>query len=159
MLYGVSSLMMNFYMPALMALLSNALMGLSDEFIQEFSLILLIILKSLLVFFIVNHSFDNSLILLSRVLLACIRENGLFPCHRCLIPKSFIYQLGLADDIAFRINNVRSFLADQVTKARNSIYKRAKPINGTDVEDLLKETSSVPTMVRHFAIVFTSVIL
>ncbi len=85
----------------------------------------------------------------NRVLLACIRENGLFPCTRCLIPKSAICQLGIADDIAIRINNVRVFLLDQVTKARNFIYKRAKPINGVDVEDLLKDTSSVPTKVQY----------
>ena len=82
-------------------------------------------------------------------MLACIRENGLYPCHRCLIPKWAICRLGFPEDIAFRINSVRTFLADQVAKARNFIYKRAKPINGTDVEDQLKETSSVPTTVQY----------
>ena len=81
--------------------------------------------------------------------MVCIRENGLYPCHRCLVPKKAIYQLGLPDDMAFRtgVKTVRNFLADQVSKARNLIYRSAKPINGTEVEDLLKETSSVPTQV------------
>ena len=83
--------------------------------------------------------------------MACIRDNGLFPCPRCLIPKGDIHLLGFASDIAIRINNARTFLAEQVTKARNHIYRHAKPINGSDVEDLLKETSSVPTMVYFFS--------
>ncbi|KJA23250.1 hypothetical protein HYPSUDRAFT_137895 [Hypholoma sublateritium FD-334 SS-4] len=80
-----------------------------------------------------------------KVLLACIRESGLFPCHRCLIPKGAIHQLGFPEDIAIRIQSIRAFLVDKVEKARNLIYRRAKPINGVDVEELLKETSSVPT--------------
>ncbi|KAF9470994.1 hypothetical protein BDN70DRAFT_820597 [Pholiota conissans] len=81
-----------------------------------------------------------------KALLACIRENGLFPCHRCLIPKTAISRLGFADDIAFRIEHARTFLADRVARARNFIYKSAKPINGTDVESELRQTSSVATM-------------
>ncbi len=95
------------------------------------------------------HYGPFSLLIFQRVLLACIRENGLYPCHRCLIPKGAIFQLGLPEDIAIRIQNVRTFLAKKVSKARNYIYKSAKPINGTDVEDLLKDTSSVPSQVQY----------
>ena len=97
-------------------------------------------------FLLPNAPLLNSLF---RISLACIRENGLYPCHRCLIHKQDIQQLGLDSDVAIRIKGVRTFLSDQVTKARNFIYRRSKPINGVDVEDLLKETSSVPTMVRY----------
>ena len=86
--------------------------------------------------------------LLIRVVLATIRDNGLFPCHRCLISKSVLHKLGCPDDITFRIDKTRSFLADLVKKARKLIYKDAKPINGTGVDDILKEFSGVPTMVR-----------
>ena len=83
-----------------------------------------------------------------RVLLATIRDNGLFPCHRCLVSKYAIHKLGCLDDIKFRIEKTRTYLAGLVKKARKCIYKDAKAINGTAVDDVLKETSGVPTMVR-----------
>ena len=86
--------------------------------------------------------------LLTRVLLATIRDNGLFPCHRCLVSKSVLHQLGCPEDIAVRIKQTRTFLGNLVKKARKLIYKDAKPINGSGVDDLLKGFSGVPTAVR-----------
>jgi hypothetical protein len=84
-----------------------------------------------------------------RVLLATIRNKGLCPCPRCLIPKTKIDLLGQVRDHAQRINEARSILYDGVQTARRFIYQLANPINGTAVDQLLKPTSSVPTVVSH----------
>ena len=83
-----------------------------------------------------------------RVSLATIRDNGLFPCPRCLVSKSVLHLLGCPGDIAVRVEQARKVLSKLVTKARKLIYKDAKPINGSGVDDLLKEFSGVPTIVR-----------
>ena len=80
--------------------------------------------------------------------LATIRDNGLFPCPRCLVSKSLLHTLGCPDDIAVRVQHTRNFLFNLVKKARKFIYKDAKPINGTAVDDELKGFSGVPTIVR-----------
>lgn len=87
-----------------------------------------------------SNSFD-------RVLLATIRDKGLSPCPRCLVPKSKLDQTGTKRDSNFRLKNVRTYLFNYVQIARNAIYKSAAAIAGTVVNRLLKATSSVPTMV------------
>ena len=84
-----------------------------------------------------------------RVLLATIRDKGLCPCPRCLIPKVKIDLMGQVRDLTQRISHARNILYDVVQTARRSIYQLAIPINGGAVEQLLKPTSSVPTVVRH----------
>ncbi len=79
--------------------------------------------------------------------MATIRENGLFPCPRCLVPKSLLHTLGCPDDIVERVERTRKFLFNLVKKARKFIYKDAKPINGAAVDDELKGFSGVPTVV------------
>ncbi|KAK7450167.1 hypothetical protein VKT23_013050 [Stygiomarasmius scandens] len=44
-----------------------------------------------------------------------------------------------------RVSKVRTFLADAVRRAREFVYNLGLPINGTNVNNLLKETSSIPT--------------
>ncbi len=121
-------------------------MVLSDDSILGFLLILLIIQKSASYYFLP----PIILVLTSGLgfLLATIRDNGLFPCHRCLVSKFALHRLGCPDDIAVRIEHARQYLAQLVTKARKYIYKDAKPINGTAVNDTLKSFSGVPTVVR-----------
>ena len=79
--------------------------------------------------------------------MATIRDNGLFPCHRCLVSKSALHKLGSLDDKKARIEQPRTFLANLVRKARKLIYKDCKAINGSAVDDVLKEFSGVPTVV------------
>jgi hypothetical protein len=55
--------------------------------------------------------------------------------------------MGLASDIRFRLKNVRKFLVGKVVLARNWIYEQGRGLISNAVERLLKETSSVPTMV------------
>lgn len=92
----------------------------------------------------------------NRVLLATIRDKGLIPCPRCLMPKTKLDQTGTKRDSNFRLKNVRTYLFDLVRIARNAIYKSAAAIAGTAVNRLLKATSSVPTVVstKDFLLVF-----
>jgi hypothetical protein len=87
-----------------------------------------------------SNSFD-------RVLLATIRDKGLSPCPRCLVPKTKLDQTGTKHDSNFRLKNVRTYLFDYVQIARKAIYKSAAAIAGTVINRLLKATSSVPTLV------------
>jgi hypothetical protein len=121
----------------------NVPMELNAECTLDFLHIRRIIQKSKQGFTFVNpwsNSFD-------RVLLATIRDKGLFPCPRCLVPKTKLDQTGTKHDSNFRLKNVRTYLFDYVQIARNAIYKSAAAIAGTVVNRLLKSTSSVPTLV------------
>ena len=84
---------------------------------------------------------------LDRVTLATIRDKGLCPCPRCLVPKSELDQTGTMHDRSFRLENVRIYLFNAVKAARKAIYKKANAITGVAVNKHLKETSSVPTLV------------
>ena len=55
--------------------------------------------------------------------------------------------MGLARDIHLRLSNMRRFFLDKVCKAQEWIYKKGGGVTSKGVEDFLKETSSVPTMV------------
>ncbi|KAJ3709521.1 hypothetical protein C8R42DRAFT_649336 [Lentinula raphanica] len=79
-----------------------------------------------------------------KVLLATIRDKGLCPCPRCFIPKSHLNRLGV--DLRFRISQTRTFLINKVNQARRLIYTAGAAIGGKYVQDLLKESSSVPTL-------------
>ncbi|KAJ3529674.1 hypothetical protein NMY22_g8899 [Coprinellus aureogranulatus] len=80
------------------------------------------------------------------VLLATIRDKGTCGCPRCLIPKDKFQFMGRVRDLHLRVTQSRTFLWDRVDTARFFIYKRGHGIKSTRVEDLLKETSSVPTV-------------
>jgi hypothetical protein len=92
-------------------------------------------------------SLSCSLIPIIRVLLATIRDKGLCPCPRCLVPESKLDQLGLIADTKGRITKVRKYPADSVREVRKVIYEDGKPIRGAAVQRCLKATSTVPTIV------------
>ncbi|KAF9044054.1 hypothetical protein BJ165DRAFT_1348064 [Panaeolus papilionaceus] len=81
-----------------------------------------------------------------KVLLATIRDKGLCPCPRCLVPMQNLDQLGTTVDQKARSESPRVYQISKVQKARAFIYKGAKPINGANVEALLKDFSGVPTI-------------
>jgi hypothetical protein len=85
----------------------------------------------------------------NRVLLATIRDKGLCPCPRCLIPKSKLDQTGTKRDSKFRLRHARTYLFNRVQIARNAIYESAAAVAGAVVNRLLKATSSVPTLVSQ----------
>ena len=140
---GEKFLMMISFMHILMGLLSDAWMELNAVYIHVSSLILQTILRSKQIF----SSTFQMLNVLFRVLLATIRDNGLCPCPRCLVSKGKLDCLGLQRDIMIRIKEFRVYAANKVNLARRSIYRLAKPITGSAVEDLLKSFSGVPTEV------------
>src|ERR1700761_5317757 len=115
-------------------------MALSVECILVFLLIQPTILRSMFFF---HEFFPRSWF--TRVLLATIRDNGDCPCPRCLTPKSKLHLMGLAHDIAFRANHLRKYLRGKIEAARRAIYTFGFGVRSKKVEDLLKETSSVPT--------------
>ncbi len=57
--------------------------------------------------------------------------------------------MGMKRDTKFRLKNPRTFMLNQIQKARLWIYEKARSITSRAVEDLLKPTSSVPTMVCY----------
>jgi len=61
--------------------------------------------------------------------------------------KAKMDKMGSFLDTKFRLANVRKFLCQRVQEAREKIYKLGIKIHGVVVENLLKEDSSVPTMV------------
>jgi hypothetical protein len=65
--------------------------------------------------------------------------------------------MGFVRDIKARLSKARNFLLRAVELARRAIYTLGNGIGSSMVEDLLKETSSVPTLVR-FLLLFISVI-
>ncbi|KAJ3765444.1 hypothetical protein FB446DRAFT_831487 [Lentinula raphanica] len=71
-----------------------------------------------------------------KVLLATIRDLG----------NSSLKQMGTRRDLAIRKNTARTFLIGRVKKARDYIYRKGYGIRSARVEELLKATSSVPTM-------------
>ena len=83
-----------------------------------------------------------------RVLLATIRDKGLYPCPRCYVPKEFLDQLGMPRDIGFRAP-IRQVLIRTVQKVRGFIYRLIKPVGllSVTVENHLKPFSGVPTEV------------
>ncbi|RDB16223.1 hypothetical protein Hypma_003115 [Hypsizygus marmoreus] len=81
-----------------------------------------------------------------KVLLATIRDKGLCPCPRCLVRKSQVDRMGYVTDMKTRVDQARKYLWNKVKRAREYIYSNAFPINGVAVNDLLKPTSSVPTV-------------
>ena len=83
-----------------------------------------------------------------RILLVTIRDQGLCPCPRCLVPKTHLDRLGLKLDIRNRLTQFRQYMANKVKAARHIIYQLAHPITGTKVEALLKPFSGVPTEVQ-----------
>ena len=55
--------------------------------------------------------------------------------------------MALACVIHLRLTNVQRFFLDKVHKACEWIYKKGGGVTSKGVEDILKETSSIPTMV------------
>ncbi|KIJ42710.1 hypothetical protein M422DRAFT_170788 [Sphaerobolus stellatus SS14] len=86
-----------------------------------------------------------------KVLLATIRDKGLCPCPRCYIRKEQIDSMGTDLDMARRQNPNHIRKDDysrryDVSKARSLIYEKGVPVNGKGVDNILKNTSRVPTM-------------
>lgn len=85
-----------------------------------------------------------------RVLMATVRDKGGCPCPRCLIKFNEIPNIGTENDRSVRRTRARRddpARREAVEQARNFIYKDGYVVNSAKVEDLLKPSSLVPTMV------------
>src|SRR5690348_6740664 len=75
-----------------------------------------------------------------------IRDLGLCPCPRCLVPQQGLEAMGQIRDEKIRAKP-RTVLVDDVKLARKFIYEFGYGISSVHVERLLKATSAVPTLV------------
>lgn len=141
---GKSYWILNFSMHIDTGLLRNVLMESFEEYIPEYSPIRRTIQRSAFLL----HSlkmFDSSHI--SRALIATIKDMGLCPCPRCLMPKGLFSYLGLRKDMKSRLQNLRVYVTTKVVKAREFIYAFGNTVDGAKVEDALGEGSWVPILV------------
>ncbi len=88
-----------------------------------------------------------------RTRVATVRTFGLYPCHRCLIPKDKIPDVGkIYDDrrrdTASRVDSTaRQF---DIDSTRSSIYEKGDGVKSKAVENVLRDKSYVPTTVCYF---------
>lgn len=64
-----------------------------------------------------------------------------------MVPKSKFGSLGLVSDLKARLSQLRTYLRNKITSAREAIYNLGIPVKGAVVKQLLKEYSLVPTLV------------
>ena len=86
-----------------------------------------------------------------RVKIVTIRDYGLYPCTRCLIPKEEIFKLGREEDRRIRKESRRVDTVERqgrVDQARKNLYKDGYALSGEYVDGFLKDGSLVPTKVR-----------
>lgn len=84
-------------------------------------------------------------------MIATIRDFGLCPCPRCLIPKDEIFKIGREDDRCTREELRRVDTTERqarVEQARKNLYESGYALGGDHVDGFLKEGSLVPTKVR-----------
>ena len=55
--------------------------------------------------------------------------------------------MGRHQDFNFRLEGVREYLLVKVQQARGFVYRLGRSVAGSGVDGVLKETSSVPTIV------------
>ncbi|KIM60972.1 hypothetical protein SCLCIDRAFT_123103 [Scleroderma citrinum Foug A] len=67
-----------------------------------------------------------------KVLIATICDKGLYPCPRCLLPKSSFHRLGSLSDLKRQLSYARTYLREMVCAARHKIYELGNPIKGTN---------------------------
>lgn len=80
-----------------------------------------------------------------------IRNLGLCPCPRCVIPMDRVPNMGRPRDMKQRKTLARIddiTWRNRITAAREIIYKKNKAVNASAVERLLLEHSVVPSMVQ-----------
>jgi hypothetical protein len=86
----------------------------------------------------------------NRILIASIRNLGLCPCPRCLIPLDRVHNLGMIRDMSQRKTLARvddNYRRNKIAAARRIIYEKNYQVNSTAVENLLREESWVPNVV------------
>lgn len=93
--------------------------------------------------------------LISRVLIATVKNRGKCPCPRCLIPKERFCNLGLPQDLRKRstLARVDNYSRQaKVDSARRLIHEKHYALDGKAVNALLQTQSLVPTQVSSLNI-------
>ncbi|KAJ7825144.1 hypothetical protein B0H14DRAFT_3468789 [Mycena olivaceomarginata] len=119
---------------------------LDDEFLHAYTYGIVIMCRDGIERRVYPRIFTYSADYPEKVLLATIRDGGGCPCPRCLTPKSQLHLMGYVRDISVRLSNPRKYLSNFVELARHRIYTLGQGIGSKAVDDLLKESSSVPTV-------------
>ena len=88
---------------------------------------------------------------IDRILLACIKYLGNFPCPRCSLPKHQISELGTKNDKKrreklARVDNERR--RDTVELAREWIFQKGVNVKSKPIQRLLDPKGWTPTRVR-----------
>jgi hypothetical protein len=92
-------------------------------------------------------------------MVATIRDLGMYPCHRCLIPKGDIPKFGTEEDHRTReeLRRVDSIERQgRVEGARKNLYENGYALSGDYVDGALKHGSLVPTKVGRLHWTFTT---
>jgi hypothetical protein len=87
-------------------------------------------------------------------MIATIRDYGLYPCPRCLIPKDEIFKIGREEDQRTREEQRRVDTVERqnrVNQARTDLYENGYALSGDHVDGALKKDSLVPTKVRYWS--------
>ena len=99
-----------------------------------------------------------------RVMIATIRDLGMFPCPRCLVPKDEIYKIGTDVDRCRREESQRTDSIerqDRIKQARKNLYENGYALSAECVDGMLKDGSLVPTKVGtlHLALIIVLTLL
>ncbi|KAG2049220.1 hypothetical protein BDR06DRAFT_984493 [Suillus hirtellus] len=81
-----------------------------------------------------------------KVLIATMKDMGLCPCPRCLLPKSMFGSLGLLKDMRSHVSNVQVYFKTNIVKVQDYIYWWGNTVDGTKVEETLREGLWVPVV-------------
>ena len=76
---------------------------------------------------------------------------GVCPCPHCLIPKSKVHQIATERDMAQRMTLLccdTKAWCNKVVATCRLIYERQYAVHASQIEELLKSESLVPTLVR-----------
>lgn len=84
-----------------------------------------------------------------RTLVACVKDFGIRPCHRCHVHRSDLHRIGERSDATVRECSARNptIAAEDIRKARGYIYDENRAVDGNKVDSVLFENSLVPTVV------------
>ena len=83
-----------------------------------------------------------------------IRNLGLCPCPRCLIPMVRVPNMGMRRDLTQRVSLARVDDVDRrarVQAAWTALYENNHPVNGAAIKRLLDQDSLVPSIVSVFS--------
>lgn len=76
-----------------------------------------------------------------------MRNNGISPCHRCLVAKEDLSRLGAPSDVERNLPRSESVAKSAVDEAWKEIFEEGYAVDTAKVEDRLKPLSLVPTLV------------